>query len=195
MPHITEELSAKMGYLPAGQFLMTATTDKTPVLAGLSAEKIEEGQQIAASLYETAGRLRNLKSEYNLASSKDVKFVVKPIATWVGGECDTLATLAGAKEIQLQADYDAPQGTPAAVTAFGEVYMPLDGLIDMDAEKARLDKEIGKIEKEVEKAGKKLSNPNFIERAKPAVVEVERARLAEWEGKLEQLRGMRGALA
>ena len=84
---------------------------------------------------------------------------------------------------------------PAAVTTFGEVYMPLDGLIDMDAEKSRLDKEIAKITKEVEKAGKKLSNPNFIERAKPEVVDVERARLAEWEGKLEQLRSMRGALA
>ena len=195
MPHITEELTAKMGYLPAGQFVMSSTLDKTPVLAGLSADKIAEAQQIAASLYETAGRLRNLKSEYNLASSKDVKFVVKPIADWVAGECDTLATLAGAKEIQLQSDYDAPQGTPAAVTSFGEVYMPLDGLVDLDAEKARLDKEIAKIEKEVEKAGKKLSNPNFTARAKPAVVEVERARLVEWEGKLEQLRSMRGALA
>ncbi|MEO1857275.1 MAG: valine--tRNA ligase, partial [Rubritalea sp.] len=194
MPHITEELTAKMGYLPAGQFVMSSTINKTPILAGISGEKIAEGQQIATSLYETAGRLRNLKSEYNLASSKDVKFVLKPVADWVGRECDTLATLAGAKEIQLQADYDAPQGTPAAVTGFGEVYMPLDGLVDLDAEKARLDKEIAKIEKEVEKAEKKLSNPNFIERAKPEVVAVERARLAEWEGKLEQLHSMREAL-
>ncbi|MGJ8672542.1 MAG: valine--tRNA ligase [Rubritalea sp.] len=195
MPHITEELSSKMGYVSTGEFLMNKAIDTTPVLAALSAEEIAKGQEIANALYETAGKLRNLKSEYNLAASKDVMFVFKPVASWVGGECDTLATLVGAKKIELQNNYDAPQGTPAAVTGFGEVYMPLDGLIDMDAEKARLDKEIEKVAKEVEKAGKKLSNPNFVDRAKPEVVAVERARLAEWESKLDQLREMRGALA
>jgi valyl-tRNA synthetase len=195
MPHITEELSSKMGYIGEGEFLMNKAIDTTPVLAGLSSEEITKGQEIANALYETAGKLRNLKSEYNLAASKDVKFVAKPIADWVAGETNTLVTLVGAKGMELQADYDAPQGTPAAVTGFGEIYMPLEGLIDMDAEKARLDKEIEKVAKEVEKAGKKLSNPNFVDRAKPEVVAKERERLAEWEGKLEQLKTMRSALA
>jgi valyl-tRNA synthetase len=195
MPHITEELSSKMGYIGEGEFLMNKAIDTTPVLAGLSSEEITKGQEIANALYETAGKLRNLKSEYNLAASKDVKFVAKPIADWVAGETNTLVTLVGAKGMELQADYDAPQGTPAAVTGFGEIYMPLEGLIDMDAEKARLDKEIEKVAKEVEKAGKKLSNPNIVDRAKPEVVAKERERLAEWEGKLEQLKTMRSALA
>jgi len=195
MPHITEELSARMGYVEEGEFLMSRELARDQVLAKVSSERITSAREISMAVFESAGRLRNLKAEYQLAASKDVVFVIKPIANWVAAECDTLALLVGAKEIRLQIDYAAPKGTPAAVTALGEVYMPLDGLIDMEAEKIRLDKEITKVSKEAEKCVKKLSNPNFVERAKPEVVDVERARLNEWEGKLVQLKEMRAALS
>ena len=196
MPHITEELSAKMGFTKDGEFLMNKEIDATPVLSGMNTEDIAKGSEIAAATYSAAGNLRNLKAEYNLAASKDVTFVVKPLAgaDWVAGQCDTLITLVGAKGMTLDASYDAPKGTPAAVTAVGEVYMPLDGLIDMDAEKARIDKEIEKVKQEVERAGKKLGNKKFVANAKPEVVQKERDRLAEWEGKLAQLEEMRAAL-
>lgn len=196
MPHITEELSAKMGFTKDGEFLMNKEIDTTPVLSGMNAEDIAKGSEIAAATYSSAGNLRNLKAEYNLAASKDVTFVVKPLAgaDWVAGQCDTLITLVGAKGMTLDASYDAPKGTPAAVTAIGEVYMPLDGLIDMDAEKARIDKEIEKVKQEVERAGKKLGNEKFVANAKPEVVQKERDRLADWEGKLSQLEEMRSAL-
>jgi len=197
MPHITEELSAKMGYTSEGEFLMSKVIDKSPVLAAMSAENIQAFSDQAAAIYSTASNLRNLKSEYNLAASKDVKFVVKPIpnASWIAGQCDTLITLVGAKGLELDTGYNAPQGTPAAVTAIGEVYMPLDGLIDMDAEKKRLDKEIEKVSQEVMRAGKKLGNEKFVANAKPEVVQKEKDRLAEWESKLSQLIEMRSSLA
>jgi len=157
---------------------------------------VKEFSSQAASIYSSASNLRNLKAEYNLAASKDVKFVLKPTenADWIAGQCDTLITLVGAKGMELDANYDAPQGTPAAVTAIGEVYMPLDGLIDLDAEKKRLDKEIEKVAQEVMRAGKKLGNEKFVANAKPEIVQKEKDRLAEWESKLDQLKEMRGAL-
>ena len=91
--------------------------------------------------------------------------------------------------------YVPEQGTPGAITDAGELFMPLDGLIDVAAEKARLDKEIEKIQKEVNKCQGKLGNEKFVANAKPEVVEVERARLAEWEGKLEQLKEMQANLS
>lgn len=196
MPHITEELSAKMGYLNEDEFLMTNVIDKTAVLGEMSAEDIAKFSDRAAAVYSTAGNLRNLKAEKHLAASKDVKFIVKPTsgADWIAGQCDTLITLVGAKGMVLDASYDAPQGTPAAVTAIGEVYMPLDGLVDLDAEKARLDKEIEKVALEVERAGKKLGNEKFVANAKPEIVQIEKDRLAEWENKLTQLEEMRAAL-
>lgn len=194
MPHITEELSAKMGYIVAGELLMNKVIDTAPVLSALSAEKVAKAQETAVMLYETASKLRNLKLEYKLAASKDVQFIIKPTVDWVDDELTTLTSLSGAEVIK-QLGYDPPQGTPVAVTEIGYTYMPLKGLIDMDAEKARLDKEIEKVTKEVEKASKKLDNPNFVERAKPEVVVKECERLTKWEGKLERLRTKRDALA
>lgn len=195
MPHVTEELSTKMGFLDEGEFLMLAELPDEPVLAGLSAEDVAAEQAKAAGIYETAGRLRNLKTEYNLATRRDVTFVVKPSVDWLGGESDVLALLAGAKEIRLDADYDAPKGTPVALTPVGEVYLPLEGLIDVEAERSRLTKEIDKIVKEVAKAEGKLGNASFVDRAPAEVVEQEKARLAEWQAKLAQLREMVSALA
>jgi valyl-tRNA synthetase len=125
-----------------------------------------------------------------------VKFVIKPSAgaDWIASQCDTLITLVGAKAIDLDAGYDAPQGTPAAVTAIGEIYMPIDGLIDLDAEKSRLDKEVEKVSQEVIRACQKLGNEKFVANAKPEVVQKEQERLKEWEHKLAQLKEMRSAL-
>jgi valyl-tRNA synthetase len=197
MPHITEELSVKMGYTSEGEFLMTNVIDTTPVLTSMTASDVQKFSDQAAAIYSTASNLRNLKSEYHLGASKDVKFVVKPAsdADWIAHQCDTLITLVGAKGMVLDANYDAPQGTPASVTAIGEIYMPLDGLIDMDAEKARLDKELEKVSQEVMRAGQKLGNEKFIANAKPEVVQKEKDRLSEWESKLTQLKEMRAALS
>jgi valyl-tRNA synthetase len=192
MPHITEELSARMGYVAAGEFLMEKELPANKML-----ENAPSSDAIAArapAVYETAGRLRNLKAEFNVATRRDVTFIVKPAVPWLGEETDVLGLLAGAKEIRLDAGYAAPQGTPAAVTPVGEVYLPLEGLIDLAAERARLDKEIDKIAKEVAKAEGKLGNASFVDRAPAEVVAQERDRLADWQGKLMQLRQMRQAL-
>ena len=195
MPHITEELSRRLGFVAEGEFLMNLPLANEPVLAGLTREQIAQSAAIASSVYESAGKLRNLKAEYNVANRKDVRFVVKPTADWVAAETGTLALLAGASEIDLQPDYDAPKGTPAAVTDIGEVYMPLEGLIDVEAEKSRLDKEIAKMSKEVQKCQSKLGNSAFIDKAPTALVDREKERLAEWQQKLSQLQEMRSALA
>jgi valyl-tRNA synthetase len=73
--------------------------------------------------------------------------------------------------------------------------MPLEGLIDVAAERLRLTKEIEKIQGEVKKSEGKLGNASFVERAPPEVVEQEQARLVEWRTKLAQLGEMLAALA
>ena len=65
--------------------------------------------------------------------------------------------------------------------------MPLEGLIDFEAEKLRLTKEVNKIEKEIEKVQVKLENTNFTERAPIEVLDEQRARLEEWKTKQVQL--------
>ena len=194
MPHLTEELSSRMGYLAEGEFLMQKELPQDTLLSGVMEDAVVVGREQASAVYETAGKLRNLKAEYRVAARKDVRFIAKSGPEWLEAEAATLALLVGAESVTRDADYAPPQGTPGAVTEAGELFMPMEGLIDVAAEKARLDKEIEKIGKEVIKCQHKLSNEKFVANAKPEIVEVERSRLEEWQGKLAQLEKMRADL-
>ena len=194
MPHVTEELSERMNYVSPCEFVMRKSLPEKPLLAELSAGEIAAAEKQAAAIYETAGRLRNLKAEYNLGSRKDVRFVMKGAAAWLSGELNVLALLAGSTEILVDDAYEAPKGTPAAVTPVGEAYMPMEGLIDVEAERVRISKEIEKMRIEVTKSEGKLGNASFVDRAPPEVVVQEKQRLEEWKTKLAQLGEMLEAL-
>jgi valyl-tRNA synthetase len=190
MPHIAEELSARMGYIPHSAFVMNQALPTESLISFDAAA----AQAKATDIYESAGRLRNLKAEYNVGSRKDVRFIVKGAVDWLSEETKVLALLAGASEIVLDSAYEAPQGTPASLTPVGEVYLPMEGLIDVEAERIRLTKEVEKIRMEVKKCEGKLGNASFVDRAPVEVVEQEKARLVEWKERLEQLSGMIQAL-
>ncbi|RPJ35808.1 MAG: valine--tRNA ligase [Verrucomicrobiaceae bacterium] len=191
MPHIAEELSLRMGYVNEGGFVMTKPLPGDPLVCfDASAARAR-----AAAIYETAGRLRNLKAECNVGSRKDVCFVVRGAIAWLSEETKVLALLAGAGEITLDDSFEAPKGTPASITPVGEIYLPLEGLIDVEAERARITKEIEKTQIEVRKCEGKLGNASFVDRAPPEVVAQEKARLADWRVKLAQLAEMLTALA
>ncbi|MGG2399625.1 valine--tRNA ligase [Pseudomonas sp. SH1-B] len=94
----------------------------------------------------------------------------------------------------LAAGEEAPM---SATTLVGdmEVLVPMAGLIDKDAELARLDKEIGRLEGEVKRVGGKLSNEGFVAKAPAEVLEKERAKLAEAEQALSKMVEQRGKIA
>lgn len=194
MPHVTEELSERMNYVGEGEFLMQKRLPERAVLEGLGAGLMARADEEATAVYQAAARLRNLKAEYQLGSRKDVRFVVKGAVDFLRKELPVLQLLAGASEISLDDGYAPPKGTPAAVTAVGEAYMPMEGMIDVEAERARVSKEIEKMLLEVKKSEGKLGNASFVDRAPPEVVAQEKARLADWQAKLVQLREMLDAL-
>ncbi|MBR3695980.1 MAG: valine--tRNA ligase, partial [Akkermansia sp.] len=143
-----------------------------------------------------ANRARNLKAEYNLATNKKVRFILKPGALPLTDDLlARLALLAGSQSATADTAYEAPKGTPTALTPFGELFLPLDGLVDVEAERSRISKELEKMTKEIAKSQAKLGNASFVDRAPAAVVEQERARLAEWESKKAQLEAMLSALS
>ncbi len=191
MPHVTEELSQLMGYVAPGEFLMRQPLPPQGLLEDVN---VDAEKAIAACVYEAGGRIRNLKAEYQVATRRDVTLVIKSSVSWLEQEKDVLALLAGAKVIRLEADYEAPKGTPVTITGLGEVYLPMEGLVDVAAERIRLSREVTKITQELERSVTKLSNASFVERAPAAVVEQEKLRQQEWRGKLQQLQDMLSAL-
>lgn len=198
MPHITEELWQSLGFAAKHNGLPLMSTplpSADALLAGLDETEISKARALSTALYETANRARNLKAEYNLSTNRNVKFVVKPALPVDADSAARLALLAGAKETVVDAAYEAPKGTPTALTPFGELFLPLEGLVDVEAERARITKELDKITKEITKSNAKLGNASFVDRAPAAVVAQERERLADWESKKAQLEAMLSALS
>src|SRR5699024_647330 len=98
---------------------------------------------------------------------------------------DSLATL-GRLESQrwLETGDEEPAAAVSVVGAL-RVLIPLAGLIDVDAEKTRLQREITRVEKEIRKCEGKLGNSRFVDNAPASVVEQEQQRLHDWSAQLE----------
>jgi valyl-tRNA synthetase len=106
-----------------------------------------------------------------------------------------LAKLAKLESVRvLEASEEAPLAATALVGEM-EVLVPMAGLIDKDAELARLDKELQRLEGEVKRVGGKLANEGFVAKAPAEVLDKERAKLAEAEQALAKLAEQRGKIA
>lgn len=190
MPHITEELWESLGYAVqyGGKPLMETELPKSINLLNIYAEAdIISSQETITALYESTTRGRNLKAEYKLGTNKNISFILKSSENQEATLLSRFALLLGAKTVEQDTSYTPDKGTPVVLTPLGELFMPLDGLIDIQGEKDRLSKEIETISKELQKCTAKLSNASFVDRAPAAVVAQEKERQTDWSRQLEQL--------
>ena len=136
--------------------------------------------------------IRKIRSEMNISPAK-----VIPLLLADGDAGDRARVTKFAAQIAFLARTEAPQwiasgaaetAAAAAVVGTLRVMIPLAGLIDLDAEKTRLGKEIARIEIEIGKCEGKLGNANFIAHAPAAVVAQERQRIVDWNTTLDALR-------
>jgi valyl-tRNA synthetase len=142
-----------------------------------------------AKLKAVAGACRQLRSEMNLSPAERVPLLVAGEAQFIATAAPLLKALGRLSEVQPLADKDfdaATRATPVAVQ--GEARLALLVQIDIEAESARLAKEMARIEIEITKAGAKLGNASFVERAPAAVVAQEKQRLEDFRRTLDRLR-------
>ncbi|RBP42615.1 valyl-tRNA synthetase [Roseimicrobium gellanilyticum] len=201
LPFITEELWHGMGFnedMPenqGGKSIMFAPWPKPLDEDELAHFGIlPEDEQAAANKYETVNLGRNLRSTYNIASNKRVRFVLKPNTTLTEADIEVLRILLNAEPLHAESNYTAPKGTPTALTPLGELFLPLEGLIDVDAERQRVTKELTKAQAELEKVRAKLADENFAKKVPAKVLDEHKQREADWAAQLEKLKGMLEAL-
>jgi valyl-tRNA synthetase len=178
MPFITEELWAQVG--PKGSTaLMTAHwPDLAPELIDAKADADLDW------VIRLIGEVRALRTEMNVAPGAQVNMVIKD----AGGETkdriaqygDLIKRVARAEQIDITSG-EPPKGAAQIVLDEATVFLPLAGIIDIAKERARLTKDLDKAKSEAERIEKKLANPQFVSRADPAVIEEQRAKLAEFE--------------
>ena len=192
LPFITEELWHGMGFskeLPenlGGKTIMFAAWPKP-----FSAEEKdyfgldETADKVAAAKYELVSLGRNLRREVKLDPAKKLKFILKPAGNLASAEVEVLKILLNAEAVEIAAqNWSAAKGTPSAANALGEIILPVEGLIDIGAEKSRLAKEVEKNQSEIVKVEQKLANPNFTQKVPAAVLAEHEQRLTDWKAKL-----------
>ncbi|MFN3409044.1 MAG: class I tRNA ligase family protein [Limisphaerales bacterium] len=195
LPFITEELWHGMGFdqdLPANQGDQTIMNAPWP--KPFTAEEKEylglddAADQVAAAKYELVGLGRNLRRELKLDPAKKLKFVLRPVGELPAAEVEVLKILLNAEAVEVVGrDWQPPKGTPGAANLLGEIFLPLAGLVDFAAERARLTKELEKIRAEIVKVEEKLNNPNFTQKVPAKVLDEHKQRLADWQTKREQV--------
>jgi len=201
LPFITEELWHGMGYsadMPedqGGKTIMFARWPKPLSDDEKEAWGLDDTvETFANAKFELVTQGRNLKTQFNIGAGKKGKFTLKPAGQLDPSEAEVLRLLLSAESLDLEPNYTPKKGTPTALTRLGELYLPLDGLVDTEAERARLTKEIVKIEAEIGKVEQKLGNSSFAQKVPPAVLEEHRQRLADWQTKLAQTKSAIEAL-
>ena len=189
IPHISEELWQGLGYAAT-----TAFIQNTPLTAAaaLSAQVPVDRRAVerVANLQELISQARALKAQYNLANKRDVTVFYGSEgeqAEAITCNAELVKTLAGLGTLEALGARSS-DGLPAVVTPLGSLYLDLSSSLDVEAEKARLTKELGKLDKLVAAGEGKLNNPKFVASAPEKVVAGARKQLAETTEKRDETR-------
>ena len=185
MPFITEEIWQHLPH--EGKSIMIAPWPKAD--DALIDDTVEKQMTV---IMDTIKSIRNMRAEVNAAPGhkapatvlvdEDLKDVFKAHASYIQqlGTVDSL-TIGGMDDV-------APENAMAAVVNGAKVYLPLKGLIDVEKELARLQKELDGAEKEAKRAAGKLSNQNFLSKAPAEVVEKEKTKQTEVLARIDGLK-------
>jgi valyl-tRNA synthetase len=196
-PFITEELWQVVAPV-AGR--KTAGSDESLVTAAYPRADLgricPESDAWVAKLKAIVGTTRNLRSEMNLSPAERMPLLTTGDAEFMQQAAPVIQALAKLSEVKLldeAAFAAATQMAPVAVQ--GEARLALHVEIDVEAEKARLGKEVTRLQGEIAKAQAKLGNESFVARAPAAVVDQEKQRVADFSATLERIQGQLARLA
>jgi valyl-tRNA synthetase len=191
MPHLSEELWHGLGGEPAETFL---ALQRWPQVDEASLD--DELESAFAELIEAIRVVRNLRAVAGLKPSQSapVRFVSgrAELRALLQAATADITALTRAERVEVL-DPAQAAATPAAKALAGvsgelQVLLPIEGLVDLEALRARLDKDIAKADKEIKGLAGRLANPNFAGKAPPEVVAECRANLAEAEAQAQLAR-------
>ncbi|MBU2419379.1 MAG: valine--tRNA ligase [Alphaproteobacteria bacterium] len=181
MPFITEELWDQLAADGAPRAEVTLIGAAWPDLPEAFIDPAAEAE--IGWLVDLVTEIRALRAEMNLAPSAKppLTFVAPDAATAdrIARHRDLILTLARVSEVGTAET--APAGAVTLVSGGATAALSLAGIIDLAAERARLQKEIAAFDSDIGHVNKKLGNPNFVARAAPEVVDEQREKLAEAE--------------
>jgi valyl-tRNA synthetase len=192
MPFVTEELWHAMGYGGDAESIMTARWPVAEPADRLTAWGVRPDAVAYVDRKRDLIRAgRTLRADYGIPPTQKVDYVVKPISEDATGrvtaDLDSFRLLLRAGTVTVDSGFKPAGAVPGAVTELGTIYMPLEGLVDLDAERKRLKGQIEKADGDLARVKAKLSNEQFVGKAPADVVEQQRAKQREIEDTLVKI--------
>jgi valyl-tRNA synthetase len=182
MPFISEELWQRLPHPAAAGPATVRSIMVAPFPKASRKGRDLEAERLMAPVLDFVGAIRTVRSESRISPAVELQVSVKPagpdVAAALAGSVAVIGSLARAA-ITVAADGARPANSAVATTPSGDVFVRLEGVVDFEAERQRLRKEVERARKEIAFLEGKLGRPEFVERAPAEVVERERARLAE----------------
>lgn len=182
MPFITEELWQLIDERKDGESISTSSYPS--IDENLIKDSADEEMDFVKDIITA---IRNIRGEMNIAPSKKVNAMIKSSSV-KDYQTDYIKRLAKVEDLKVDSGLTKPKASASAVLKDIEIFIPLEGLIDLDVEKQRLQKEITRLEGSLAGIEKKLSNEKFIANAASDVVEKERAKQRDWLENLNKLK-------
>lgn len=183
MPFITEEIYTKL--YNDDETIMTAEWPKFEEKYAFQKE-----EQEIEKLKDVIIGIRNIRNNMNVHPSRKSKLIVvtENYKNLINESESILNKLGFAESIELKDNKDGiPSNAVSVVTDGIEVFMPFEDLVDLEAEKERLQNEKTKLESEVARATKMLSNPGFVNKAPEAKINEEKAKLTKYQEMLDSV--------
>ena len=192
IPFITEELWQKVSVVAGKRAADQPGSVSVQPYPQADPTKLDEPAEAAVTeLKAQVEAVRALRSAMGLSPAQKVPLAAQGDAATLELNAPYLAGLAKLSAVEI-VDELPDDGAPVQVVNLTRLMLRVE--IDVAAERARLDKEIARLQAEIAKANGKLSNANFLERAPAAVVEQEKARVAQFTETLDKVREQRDRL-
>ena len=191
MPFITEEIwqiiAPMLGLAKAGDSIMLASF---PVA---NAQRInDQAESDMTWLQSLIGAVRNIRGEMKLGNAVRLPVLLQGVTDEERASLARIESqfkaLAKVERLEFLGNDEKAPLSSSSVIGQAVVYVPMKGLIDPTVELARLNKELEKLTKQYDQIANKLANESFVAKAPPAVVEGEKAKLAELEGQIGKVR-------
>ena len=181
MPFISEEIWQMLDERLPGESI---SVSEFPKYDANEIDEIAEAEFAFVSDVVTA--IRNIRGEMNIPPSKAINVFLKSTAVTFAQE-HYITALVKIDQLTVDENIDKPKASASAVVKGCDIFIPLEGLIDLNVERARIEKEIARLLNSFNGVRKKLENENFVAKAPPDVIERERRKMDDWEKSLEKL--------
>ncbi len=138
---------------------------------------------------EVVTAIRNIRGEMNLPPSKTINVFLKSDQL-TSEQSKYIKSLVKIDELTVDANMNKPKASASAVVKGCDIFIPLEGLIDLEVERARIEKEMTRLSASLESVRKKLSNESFVAKAPADVIERERIKMNDWEKAIEKFKSI-----